>query len=118
MSAPGPVVAADGLTEEELTGLQDPRLYEAPMPRGNKHRTVLEAAQVLERSPGLWFRFYGPWPLQSRGAHQAASHLRLGQRYGAQLGGRRLEFRATAWRGRWWVFARFNPDAEPIPTKN
>lgn len=118
MSAPGPVVAADGLTEEELTGLQDPRLYEAPMPRGNKHRAVLEAAQVLERSPGLWFRFYGPWPLQSRGAHQAASHLRLGQRYGAQLGGRRLEFRATAWRGRWWVFARHNPDADPIPTRD
>jgi len=57
MSAPGPVVAANGLTEEELAGLQDPRLYEAPMPRGNKHRTVLQAAQVLERSPGLWFRF-------------------------------------------------------------
>jgi len=37
---------------------------------------------------------------------------------GAQLGGRRLEFRATAWRGHWWVFARHNPDAEPIPTRD
>lgn len=118
MSAPGPVVATDGLTEEELTGLQDPCLYGAPMTRGDKHRTVLAAARALEASPGLWFRFYGPWPLQSRGAYQAASHLRLGQRYGAQLGGRRLEFRATAYRGHWWVFARHNPDAGPIPTRD
>ena len=118
MSAPGPVAAADGLTEEELTGLQDPCLCGAPMTRGDKHRTVLAAARALEASPGLWFRFYGPWPLQSRGAHQAASHLRLGQRYGAQLGGRRLQFRVAMWRGHWWVFARHNPDAEPIPTRD
>lgn len=118
MSAPAPIVAGEGLTEQELIELQDPHLYATPMSRGNKHRTVLQAAQVLEAHPGLWFRFYGPWPLRSRGAHQAASHLRLGQRYGAQLSGRRLEFRVTNWRGHWWVFARHNPDVEPIPTRD
>ena len=112
------MISPEGLTEQELIDLADPHQRGEAMTRADKHRLVTQAADALERSPGLWFRFYGPWQPQSRGAHQAASHLRLGQRYGAQLGGRRLQFRVTMWRGHWWIYARHNPDAEPIPAGN